>query len=110
MPHIPLESHLPGTTGLLEYRQDTALPIRNLTQILLRGESTLTPAERELIATGRFARQPVRFLHVGAHGCCQPAAERNDYRRTGETRSLPGDGQREDESPARHCPANPEIR
>jgi uncharacterized peroxidase-related enzyme len=49
MPHIPLPEHLP--TGLLEYRLDTALPIRDLTQILLRGESTLTQGERELIAT-----------------------------------------------------------
>jgi len=51
MPHIPLESHLPGITGLLEYRKDTGAPIRDLTQILLRGPSTLTEAERELIAT-----------------------------------------------------------
>ena len=51
MPHVPLESHLPGITGLLEYRQDSAKPIRELTQILLRGESTLTEGERELIAT-----------------------------------------------------------
>ena len=51
MPHIPLEAHLPGITGLLEYRKDTALPIRELTQFLLRGSSTLTEAERELIAT-----------------------------------------------------------
>lgn len=51
MPHIELESHLPGITGLLEYRQDTGQPIRNLTQILMRGPSTLTEAERELIAT-----------------------------------------------------------
>jgi uncharacterized peroxidase-related enzyme len=51
MPHIPLDENLPGITGLLNYRQDTALPIRQLTQILLRGESTLTEAERELIAT-----------------------------------------------------------
>ena len=50
MPHIPLEEHLPGITGLLEYRRDTAMPIRELTQILLRGESTLTQGERELIA------------------------------------------------------------
>ena len=41
----------PGITGLLNYRLDTALPIRNLTQLLLRGESTLTTAERELIAS-----------------------------------------------------------
>jgi uncharacterized peroxidase-related enzyme len=51
MPHIPLDENLPGITGLLNYRLDTALPIRELTQILLRGESTLTEGERELIAT-----------------------------------------------------------
>ena len=51
MPHIELESHLPGITGLLEYRKDTGQPIRDLTQILMRGPSTLTEAERELIAT-----------------------------------------------------------
>jgi uncharacterized peroxidase-related enzyme len=51
MPYIPLESHLPGITGLLEYRKDSGQPIRELTQILMRGESTLTEAERELIAT-----------------------------------------------------------
>jgi uncharacterized peroxidase-related enzyme len=51
MPHIPLEDHLPGITGLLEYRKDSAQPIRELTQLLLRGPSTLTEGERELIAT-----------------------------------------------------------
>jgi uncharacterized peroxidase-related enzyme len=51
MPYINLEDHLPGITGLLEYSKDTAAPIRELTQILLRGPSTLTEAERELIAT-----------------------------------------------------------
>ncbi len=51
MPYIPLEEHLPGITGLLEYSKDTAAPIRELTQLLLRGPSTLTEGERELIAT-----------------------------------------------------------
>jgi uncharacterized peroxidase-related enzyme len=51
MPYIPLEEHLPGITGLLEYDKEAAAPIRQLTQILLRGESTLTEGERELIAT-----------------------------------------------------------
>jgi uncharacterized peroxidase-related enzyme len=51
MPHIALEDHLPGITGLLEYSKGTAQPIRDLTQFLLRGPSTLTEAERELIAT-----------------------------------------------------------
>ncbi|OOQ57966.1 carboxymuconolactone decarboxylase family protein [Mucilaginibacter pedocola] len=51
MPYIALEDHLPGITGLLEYSKGTAQPIRELTQFLLRGPSTLSEAERELIAT-----------------------------------------------------------
>ena len=51
MPYIPLEDHLPGITGLLEYRKDSAVPIRDLTQFLLRGPNSLTEGERELIAT-----------------------------------------------------------
>jgi uncharacterized peroxidase-related enzyme len=51
MPYISVEDHLPGITGLLEYRKDSAQPIRDLTQFLLRGPSTLTEGERELIAT-----------------------------------------------------------
>ena len=51
MPFINLENNLPGVTGLLEYRSDTSAPLRELTQILLRGPSTLSEAERELIAT-----------------------------------------------------------
>src|SRR5690606_28526350 len=51
MSYIPLEAHLPGITGLLEYRRDSAEPIRELTQFLLRGPSTLSEGERELIAT-----------------------------------------------------------
>lgn len=66
MPHIPLEAHLPGITGLLEYRQDTAAPIRELTQILLRGESSLSEAERELIATLVSSRNQCRFC-TAAH-------------------------------------------
>lgn len=50
MAYIDLENELPGVTGLLEYRQDTGKPLRELTQILLRGNSTLSEAEREIIA------------------------------------------------------------
>jgi uncharacterized peroxidase-related enzyme len=66
MPYIPLEDHLPGITGLLEYRKDTAAPIRELTQILLRGPSTLTEGERELIATIVSHRNECTFC-VTAH-------------------------------------------
>lgn len=66
MPFIPLEDHLPGITGLLEYRKDTAAPIRALTQFLLRGPSTLSEGERELIATLVSHRNECRFC-VTAH-------------------------------------------
>ena len=66
MPYIPLESHLPGITGLLEYRKDSAAPIRALTQFLLRGPSTLTEGERELIATIVSHRNECKFC-VTAH-------------------------------------------
>lgn len=66
MPYIPLEDHLPGITGLLEYSKDTAAPIRELTQVLLRGPSTLTEAERELIATIVSHRNQCTFC-VTAH-------------------------------------------
>ncbi len=61
MPHIVLEDHLPGITGLLEYRKDTAAPIRALTQFLLRGPNTLTEGERELIATIVSYRNECKF-------------------------------------------------
>src|ERR1700752_3482862 len=66
MPYIPLEEHLPGITGLLEYRKHTAQPIRELTQILMRGPSTLTEGERELIATIVSHRNECKFC-VTAH-------------------------------------------
>ncbi|MFN4145941.1 MAG: carboxymuconolactone decarboxylase family protein [Runella sp.] len=64
MPHIALPEHLPGITGLLEYRQDTAAPIRELTQVLLRGESTLSTGERELIATLVSSRNCTNFCNA----------------------------------------------
>ena len=66
MAYIPVEEHLPGITGLLEYRKDTAQPIRELTQILLRGQSTLTEGERALIATVTSNGNQCRFC-TAAH-------------------------------------------
>jgi uncharacterized peroxidase-related enzyme len=50
MPHIALNSAEPGIRGLLRYRPETARPLSELTEVLLRGPSTLTRGERELIA------------------------------------------------------------
>lgn len=73
MPYITLDEKLPGITGLLQYRLDTALPIRQLTHILLRGESTLSEGERELIATVVSYGNECRFCtaaHAAAAGKC----------------------------------------
>ena len=50
MPFIDLRPDLFGITSLLDFRKETAAPLCELTQVLLRGESTLTESERELIA------------------------------------------------------------
>jgi len=60
-PHIAVRPDLAGITSLLEYRLDTAQPIRELTQVLLRGPSTLTEGERELIAALVSHRNACRF-------------------------------------------------
>jgi uncharacterized peroxidase-related enzyme len=51
MPHIKLPQDLPGIRSAMAFRPETALPLNELVEILLRGTSTLTPGERELIAT-----------------------------------------------------------
>jgi uncharacterized peroxidase-related enzyme len=50
MPHIDLTSAAPGIVALFEFRQETAKPLRDLAEALLRGPSPLSSAERELIA------------------------------------------------------------
>lgn len=51
MPHIDLGNDAPGIRSLFLYRPETARPIAEVTEILLRGPSTLERWERELIAT-----------------------------------------------------------
>jgi len=51
MPHIALPEGLPGIRGAMAFRPETAKPLNELVEILLRGPHTLTPGERELIAT-----------------------------------------------------------
>lgn len=56
MPHIPLPAGIPGIRGPMAYSPDTARPLNELANLLLRTnaqhpESTLSEGERELIAT-----------------------------------------------------------
>jgi uncharacterized peroxidase-related enzyme len=51
MPHINFNNDLPGIRSALAYRPETAKPMGELAEILLRDDDGLTRAERELIAT-----------------------------------------------------------
>ena len=51
MPHITLPAGLPGIRDPMTFRPETAKPLNELVDVLLRGPHTLTPGERELIAT-----------------------------------------------------------
>lgn len=50
MPHIDLPTDSPGIRGLFEYRPETAAPLSQLAEVLLRGDSSLARGERELVA------------------------------------------------------------
>jgi uncharacterized peroxidase-related enzyme len=51
MAHINVPEGVPGIRSLVMFRPETGKSLYELAQVLLRNESPLTPAERELIAT-----------------------------------------------------------
>jgi len=51
MPHVSLPDALPGVSSGFAFRPETARPIRELAEILLRAANTLSSGEREMIAT-----------------------------------------------------------
>jgi uncharacterized peroxidase-related enzyme len=67
MPHIHLPEGVPGILGPMLYRPETAKPLNELAEILLRGENSLTPGERELIATYVSSRNDCFFCQT-VHG------------------------------------------
>lgn len=63
MPHITLRENLLGIRSLAEYRPDTGEHLYALAQTLLRGESPLSEAERELIAAFVSYRNRCTFCY-----------------------------------------------
>jgi uncharacterized peroxidase-related enzyme len=51
MPHIPLPESQPGIRGAMAFRPETARPLNDLVEVLLHAPNSLSPGERELIAT-----------------------------------------------------------
>jgi uncharacterized peroxidase-related enzyme len=64
MPHIALEQGVPGIVSAFTFRPETAKPMRELAEVLLRGPGTLTSAERETIAAYVSSRNECRFCQL----------------------------------------------
>ncbi|MGK5550588.1 carboxymuconolactone decarboxylase family protein [Actinomadura kijaniata] len=63
MPHIRLDNDAPGILSLFAYRPETGRPLSELAEVLLRGPSTLTRGERELIAAYTSGLNECRFCN-----------------------------------------------
>ena len=64
MPHIALPEDLPGITSGFAFRPETAKPMRELAEVLLRGSNTLTSGEREMIAAFVSSRNDCHFCQA----------------------------------------------
>ena len=67
MPHIPIPAGLPGIRGLFTFSPETAKPLCELANVLLHAPGTLSPAERELIATFVSSRNDCHYCQT-SHG------------------------------------------
>ena len=72
-----LGREFPGIVGPMTFRPETAAPLNELVNILLRGESTLSPGERELIATHVSWRNDCFFCQT-IHGAVAAAQLNHD--------------------------------
>jgi uncharacterized peroxidase-related enzyme len=78
MPHITLQEDLPGISAGFAFRPETAKPMRELAHILLHAPGSLTPGERELIATYVSSLNDCHFCqasHGAAAACHLNSAE-----------------------------------
>ncbi len=72
MAHIALPEDLPGISGAFAFRPETAKPMRELAHVLLHELNSLTPGERELIATYVSSQNECHFCQAshGAAAAC----------------------------------------
>jgi uncharacterized peroxidase-related enzyme len=72
MAYIKVPEGVPGIRSLVMFRPETGKPLYELAQVLLRGESSLAEAERELIAAYVSSRNHCVFCmssHAAAARC-----------------------------------------
>lgn len=67
MAHITLDPQLPGIRGPMAFRPETARPLNELAEVLLRSDNSLSRGDRELIATYVSALNDCFFCQ-NAHG------------------------------------------
>ena len=72
MAHIALPEGLPGISSGFAFRPETSKPMRELAHILLHEPSSLTPGERELIATYVSSQNDCYFCQT-SHGAAAAA-------------------------------------
>src|SRR5579859_7749299 len=73
MPHIALPEGQPGISAGFAFRPETAKPMRDLAHILLHEPNSLTPGERELIATYVSSQNDCYFCQT-VHGAIAAAS------------------------------------
>lgn len=78
MPHIALPDGLPGISSGFAFRPETAQPMRMLAEVLLRGPSTLSSAEREMIAAFVSTRNNCFFCQT-SHRAVAASLLEGDY-------------------------------
>jgi uncharacterized peroxidase-related enzyme len=64
MPHINLPEGVPGIRSAFQFRPETAGPLLELAEVLLRGPNSLTSGERELIAMSVSSLNDCDFCHA----------------------------------------------
>ena len=67
MAHIQVPEGLPGILGPMATSPESTKALRELAEVLLRGQNTLTPAEREIIAAYVSSRNDCCFCQL-SHG------------------------------------------
>src|SRR5579862_4549778 len=78
MPHIKLPEGLQGIRGPMAFRPETAKPLNELVQVLLHEPNSLTPGERELIATYVSSLNDCYFCQT-IHGAIAAACLNDDH-------------------------------
>jgi uncharacterized peroxidase-related enzyme len=77
MAYIQLPEGLPGIRGAMAFRPETAKPLNELVEILLHAPNSLTPGERELIATYVSSENDCYYCQT-IHGAIAAASLNDD--------------------------------